>query len=402
MQSELGSVLRTDPFSASFHGESWRTQSWLVELGYGRLYESFEFRWVPVWLLVLGIVVLCAVAIRSYGRSRSVTKAAVVAIGLSWMGVAYLVPRPVIVSFAGLAVLVLASERRRLGWTVPLIVWIWAASHGSFVLGIGYLVLNAARRRERRSLVQAGGAVLVSTLTAHGYHVWWILGDFLGSRRALEVMTEWATPDLVSPLNAPLLLALVAIMVGLSLQQVPLKSLWIIVPFLIFGLTSTRAVFPALLVLAPWAVWQGDTKLRSDTPSAPLPAASAVAALIVALPFFVNPPHGEMSKTRFPIDAAGHLTEEPAFHDDVVGGYLILVDEHRRVFVDDRAELYGRDFFDQVIDAEAGKPAWRDLFRTHRLKQALLRNSDGLASVLVAEDWRTAFQDDEFIVLVKP
>ncbi|MBT8248315.1 MAG: hypothetical protein KJN73_10870 [Acidimicrobiia bacterium] len=37
VQLDAGQVLRTDPFSFTAQGESWRTQSWIADLLYGTL-----------------------------------------------------------------------------------------------------------------------------------------------------------------------------------------------------------------------------------------------------------------------------------------------------------------------------------------------------------------------------
>ena len=48
LQLDLGHVLRTDPFSFTMQGAPWRTQSWLLELGYGLLERwTNGLGWVP-------------------------------------------------------------------------------------------------------------------------------------------------------------------------------------------------------------------------------------------------------------------------------------------------------------------------------------------------------------------
>ena len=48
LQIDQGSVLVADPFSFTRAGEAWRTQSWLLELGYARLDDAFSLGLRPM------------------------------------------------------------------------------------------------------------------------------------------------------------------------------------------------------------------------------------------------------------------------------------------------------------------------------------------------------------------
>ena len=71
---------------------------------------------------------------------------------LAWQGAAFANARPVIFSYLLLALLVAALSSERTDWAVPPLIWLWAMLHGSFVMGIGLIVLEAIRRRSRRHL----------------------------------------------------------------------------------------------------------------------------------------------------------------------------------------------------------------------------------------------------------
>ncbi|MGH8936819.1 MAG: hypothetical protein ACRDXD_11255, partial [Acidimicrobiia bacterium] len=200
VQLQAGEVLRTDPFSFTFQGKPWRTQSWLVELGYGLLERwTGGVGWVPGLLLVSGSLTLLAVAVAVYREVRRPLPTAFIMFGLAWLGLPFLVPRPVVISHLLLSLLTLAlSVRRR--WAVPLILWMWAAVHGSFVIGLGLVVLAWIRsgRQHRAWATTLGVSLLAATATAHGWHVWMLLLDFVRNREALTLIQEWAPPDLTA------------------------------------------------------------------------------------------------------------------------------------------------------------------------------------------------------------
>jgi len=263
-------------------------------------------------------------------------------------------------------------------------------------------VLDGVRRRDRSVVTDTVAMTAAATLTAHGFAVWQILIRFLGSTPALDLITEWRTPDFTGAALAPFLIGIVLLLVAAMRQAIRPRDLWVLVPFLVFGFTATRAVWPAWIPLAPLVA----LSLR-DVPKASrgTPVAGAVLAVVAvavaALPF-VLPITGTLSE-QFPIEAAASLADVPTFHDDVVGGYLIYRSgPDFKVFVDDRAELYGADHLRSVITARSGAPDWRETFDTWHISQALLRTDDVLVDVLRSDGWVDVHTDDEFVVLTAP
>ncbi|MFQ5517736.1 MAG: hypothetical protein ACE5E8_09190, partial [Acidimicrobiia bacterium] len=104
---------------------------------------------------------------------------------------------------------------------------------------------------------------------------------------------------------------------------------------------------------------------------------------------------------RFPVAAAAELGEGNVFHDDASGGYLIYaLGPQRRVFVDDRAELYG-GFLGTMVDAIHGE-GWQPLFARYDISQALLRPGQELGEELEAAGWAVVHRDEGFRLLVRP
>ncbi len=398
LQTRSGSILRTDPFSAAYVGTPWRTQSWLAELAYAQLERTFaDLGWVTAYLVVVGALTFGLVAIAQFLESRSWLAVAVTQLGLVWLASPLFAPRPVFVSFVLLAAVVLVVRVPRLWWLGPVMMLVWAASHGSFALGIGVLVLEATRRRSMRlfrvALVSAGAA----SLTAHGWHVWALLLDFARSRDSLALITEWAPPDLLSPARIPYVAIMAVLFVGATNGRLLTRDLWVVVPFLVFGLTSSRALYPAAIVLSPYVAQSLGFGVEQHIGERKTPVAALVAVLLIPLVIPVTDA-GRLDTARFPVDAATHIDTGPVFHDDVAGGYLIYTGR-RQVFIDDRAELYSPNYMRGMISARAGHPSWRETFGAAGIEQALLRADDGLVAVLVDDGWETQYEDEDFVVL---
>ena len=401
IQIDTQAVLTQDPFSFTFTGEAWRTQSWLADLMYGALDRRFGLNYVP-WLMVFAaLAAVVLIGVSAYRLSASLTATAATIILVAWLAVSFLSPRPVLFSYLFLAALFVVLEREKLRWAIPLIVWIWAAVHGSFVVGIGLVVLHRISRK-RPLGADVVASVVVASLTAHGLGIWLTLIRFYENRSALDFITEWAPPRLLDPQLAPYLAVVAIVVWGAASSKIDKRDLVIVLPFLLFGLTSARSLFPAVVVIAPFVAQSISQRLdgligsRDRIHIAPK---VAVAVFIVALPFLVTPEWPGISDHRFPTMVAGSLINVPTFHDDVVGGYLIYAYPEIPVFVDDRAELYGAEHFRELLTARRGAEGWVDVFDAYGIEQALLSVDDGLTTVLELEGWHRVAESDQYVVM---
>ena len=256
LQLDLGSVLTTDVFSFTSQGEAWRTQSWLAELGYGWLENlTGGIGWVPIMKFVamsMTVALLALVVHKVAGRRSAVTLAGLLL--LVWQAAPFGIARPALLGFVLLAAVVAFSQlEKRPLWLLPLLFWFWASVHGMFVVGLGYLFLDAMRRRSRRQVVAVAISGVATAFTAHGLGAWWILLQFGRSRGALDLIREWLPPDFSNPFLLPLLIVILGIMVAGTLGRLAPDDLWILIPFVAFGLLAERNVWPAVMVLVPLA-----------------------------------------------------------------------------------------------------------------------------------------------------
>ncbi len=401
-QLTAGEVLRTDPYSFTRLGEPWRTQSWLADLLYGQLETWFAaLRWVPWFSFLAASLVLGLVLALVFSRRGSLTSVGVAIVLFGWILMPYANPRPVVLSYALFALLsmIIVSNGRFL-WAVPGLMWLWASVHGSFIVGIGLLAMDAVRLRSRRHAGALALGLVGASMTAHGVGVWEILYRFAANRRGLDFILEWQPPNFQSPWLLPFVATIGILMVGLAAQRIRQRDLWLIVPIVAFGLLSSRNVMPAIVLLMPW-VGEGLAPLRRDDeiPRGDLRSMVTAGLLVVVSVVAVSLPP-RLNSERFPADAMVDALEPgPAFHTMGTGGYLIYAAaDDRRVFVDDRVELYGPDFLGVYLDASFGV-TWRELFAEWQLEQALLANASALLTKLVEDGWQVCRADDHFSVV---
>lgn len=403
-QAARGTVLTTDPFSFTEYGSPWRTQSWLLELGYGWLEGWFaSLSWANWLVFACGTAVVAAVGLAAVRRNRSAIALTLALVVFAWLLAPFAQPRPVIVSYALLALLVLAvTHRTQLAWSIPLILWVFAAVHGSWVLGLGLVLLEWIRTRDA-VLAKAGAAGVVATLlTPHGIGAWGVVLDFARSSGALDHIVEWSPPDFGDVAQAPYLLIVLAVLIGIARGGIRLRDLVVVAPFLLFGLTAQRTVVPAAIVLIPWAV-AGLPEVRSRPMVRPsIAAVSAAMLVVVGIAPMLTRPLGTVQEGRFPRpELTAALPSTGVFHDTSVGGYLIYERwPDLLVYIDDRAELYGEEAFVTFQSVMAGE--YRSEFARWSIDTVLVEVDTSLARQLESDGWTRRDTDGSFVLLESP
>ncbi|MGI9666029.1 MAG: hypothetical protein ACR2N2_02865 [Acidimicrobiia bacterium] len=404
-QATAGEVLTVDPFSYTFLGAEWRTQSWLVELLYASLESTFSgLAWANWMVLIVGSVTVLFLGLAVYRGTRSPINTALVLLLAVWLMGPFIQPRPVLFSYALAAALVVVLQHRdKLLWTVVPIMWIWAGVHGSWAIGAALIILELLRTRDRRLLFAGIGAAVASLATAHGFGTWKVAVEFLGARDTLALMEEWQPPEFVDIVQAPFLLIIFGLLIAAIRGKITMRDLIVIIPFVILGVSSRRAVFPAAIVLIPWAAL-AIPELKSSAgrmSRAVVGGFAAVVGLLILLPMLVNP-LGVLEESRFPTpELVEALGDDRAFHGDGEGGYLIYAEwPERLVYIDDRAELYDLDHFMEYRNARSGD--YREAFKRWGIDVALVQIDWSLAEVLAQDGWINRAENEYFIVYGRP
>lgn len=398
LQMERASVLTQDPFSFTMMGEEWLTQSWLAELLYGWAEGFSGLGFVPAMILGVSTLAFIGIGLIAYRHSQSVPGTAFVLVLSTLLLISFLVPRPVLFSYLLFVLVILAWDRPGARWTTPLLFWIWASVHGSFVIGLAYVGLTLIMRKEWKLMPSAVVAGLATLVTAHGIGVVEMLLNFGEARDALTFISEWRRPTLDSPVFIAFVGGIAFVVVGAFRQLISPRHLWVLIPFLALGLTSLRAVPPAWIAILPlvsvslWGLSIGSQKRLGARPA-------LIFGLVVLMMPFLLIEGSELDSERLPVDASHELADVPTFHNDVVGGYLIWAEgPERLVFLDDRAELY-LSRMQEFVEVRDGEADWRPVFERDGIEQALLRKDVELVDELASAGWETEYEDEEFLVM---
>jgi hypothetical protein len=132
-------------------------------------------------------------------------------------------------------------------------------------------------------------------------------------------------------------------------------------------------------------------------------------ALLLAHPGRVKALRAEFDHSRFPVDAAGILSQKGVsrvtrlYSSWQWGGYLIYrVWPSINVFNDGRTDFYGPDFVAEGLRVWNACPDWASILERHRVNAALLPVDSALAAVLrERRDWKPVYQDHVVVFFEK-
>lgn len=431
-----GEVPRTETFSFTEAGKPFVDTSWLAECAMAGLYRLGGWDALLLATTALLAIVFGGLAI---GLVRAglhpLAALALLALALGAASQQFHV-RPLVLTMALLALtfrwLLEVEEGRRPLWHLAgltPITALWASLHGGVLGGLGTLLICAAGWAALRvfwhrgpcrgpgdlSLLAAVAAAALAAVLLNPYGVdlprtWWV-----NQRLPLgEVLQEHAPLDPTTPYG--LVIVLLGAVYGVCLAGAwpRFRAAWLVpVAWYVLGCLAVRhaALFAvtalvALTDIVPqmrWANWLEShewlDRARAARPNARRSSGAALLVVAILVGLLIVPVArgwARIDPQRWPVELLGRLkaigsegTAVPVFNDLRLGGYLIFFTPGLRVFIDDRAEIYGDLLldYDRARQAEpAAIEAWR---RRWGFRHALVEAGSALDLYLAsAEGWR--------------
>ena len=390
-----GTIPRADPFTFTTGGAPWVAHEWLSGWAFHVLH-GFGGMGFLVWAVTAaGVLAVVLAGLASEGSATGQLVAGAVALLL--IGSTYCV-RPHVLALVWLAgtaravrAFVRSGRRRNLAVAV-LLVWLWANTHGSFVLAgavfaAGFLELarEAQPHRRARDLAAAAALALVACCSnPYGPALLVLPFRFVENRALLQTIAEWRAPTWAEcPWQMGLTGLVLAVVAARWRRMSAGDALLVLVAYLLWASARRNVVLVGVLA-AP--------VLGRVLPGAGNPLrfvecmVGTALALALAFPFTVlrevQHPFQFSRACAFAIKTAPG--QGRVFNDGELGGYLIweLGPEHP-VFVDWRAELF-RDSpviaqYNQVLEGAAG---WDSVLSFYRVEWVFVQRGRAVVRLL--------------------
>ncbi|NUM45152.1 MAG: hypothetical protein HUU38_10625 [Anaerolineales bacterium] len=453
-------ILQADPFSYTRQGAEWQYPGWIVQIPMAWLFQTFGPGGLNVW--TASMVTLAFVFVWRTLEGGPFLKAFVVVLGATVTGV-YWSARPYIVSFVLAAVFLWVLEDfRRLAsqsgkkdrlWLLPVLMILWANSHGAFVVGFmlggiygmerlaveGFRLAAHLRDKNKRSTFNLEtstkrlaliGLLLVFAvcLNPSGPVMLGYAFKTVSIESLQDYIQEWQSPNFHNVQFQPFawMLLLIFGAVGTARQGMKLVDFLLVCVFAYLGFIAARNValfgLVGTVVLARYAgpglerareAWGVRFPARLDRVRSPLQgwvnrALVGVVLLMVLLKTLTVLPASEndrVLKGFLPLDAVAFLKENQPegrlFNSYNWGAYVLWALPTYPVFVDGRTDLYNDEIISQwfqIFRAEAG---WQETLARWEINVILLEQGAPVLTHLEGEGWQKIYEDDLAVVYAK-
>jgi hypothetical protein len=414
--ADTGHIPRSDPYSFTAAGADWVVQSWFASL----LYAWVEDLAGGMGLRLLMGASTAGITLLAWRLARPAQGLLVrFAIGGLVVGVGadQWSERPLLVGLLALATTVLAAEGGvDPRWLLPL-AWIWTNSHGSFPLGLVYLVVVAVGRRldgerpdlELRCLRWLGLGTLLAVLNPLGPKILLFPAQLLANQDALSHVVEWQSPAFRS-LGERLFLLQVLLALLALVRRPSYRDGLVVAVFLSAALLGSRNIAIASLLLVPILAraWPDVGGLRSDARDGlarPFAAVGVAAVLLVPIAR-LDRPHFDLRP--YPTESLDYIDDQEIDLTTVrmatqerVGNLLELRDGAvGEVFHDDRFDMYPLEVNDDMLVLLGGGPRTAEVLEDWDIDLVLWQRRPPLAQILSADPaWRTLHEEADRWVL---
>ena len=409
-----------DVFSYTAPGTKWVAQSWLAELTYAVLYRSVGGVGIRLFVGAVG----AAIGILTYRLALRLVRDRMVACGLTVATLAgiYTVwsERPLLVGVLFLLVLLWVVEvpdsivGRHPLVVVPVLMWLWANTHGTYQLGFAYLGLHLLGRwfdgappwlgRERRLLTGAGIAFALVFVNPYGVELVTFPIALLSRGDILSHIVEWKSPDFRDMWGIALGIWIVVFLVALSRgrHRVTRRDLVVAVPMLLLALWAVRNVAVAPLIGLPVVAraFARDEEKPSDVSGTLVAAAISVLVVAAVAMGYQATTEKTFDNATFPVRAMEYVQHHEGFGtrlltNDAAAGYVILhFSPEQKVFIDDRYDMYPTSVIYDYFKLSSGKPGWDAVLDRYDVETIVWKRDTPLASLLdESSAWKRVYRD---------
>jgi len=422
-----------DIFSHTMTGERLVPHEWLAQLIFGGIHKLAGLGGV-VFLVSFLIALTFTLTFREM-QNRGVfrlvalltTFLAAFASNLHWL------TRPHVFTFLFTAVWTyqLGSKSAK-WWQFPLIMLLWANTHGAFIAGFAIWLAFFAGwcwdfllKRETKStglrLVQIGVYSLFATLiNPVGWRLWDTSVGYFGSRFLIDKTIEYQSPNFHVSGTWPFLVMLVLFLLAHGFNgKLKTHEAFLLVGWGALSLYNARNIPIFAVVTAPYLGYLLQENIKNSPFANRMEQNFArieqelggygfnLIAIILILTTALQNPANRFSPRAFPVDAANWLESNPQqgrmFNFFTWGGYLLYrLWPEQQVFIDGQTDFYGEALSREYVQVESLQPGWEDILAKYNVDWVITQSGQPLEDALLENGWDVAYQDETAVILVEP
>jgi hypothetical protein len=439
---EKHSIPTHDLFSHTFSNQSRPPYEWLSQLLFALANRFLGLDGVIIFTAI--VIALTFALVFQFANRRCgspilaflITFLALGASSIHWL------PRPHIITFFFLVIWIETLEQVSQGKPIPLIVFplmmfLWANLHGGFLFGIlawcayfaGWVWARWQKKADHATgtkLFLAGfSSFLASIMTPDLWRNW----EAVLNNRSTFILSrtgETMPPNLISASVFPftLLLGITFILFLINYKTLSARHFFLLAGLGVTALSMARniplfaiACTPIVCELAKRSLnglkaWGQIEERFSEFGRQPGRGILPLIVTFLTIMFFANQ-HLRTQQTVFhfnprvfPVQAMNWLEAHPQdgrmLNEFNWGGYILYRSwPQQLVFLDSQSDFYGEAFmkkYEQIISARGD---WASLLRNYQVDWVIIPPDLPLSKELTKQGWKTAYQDQTAVILVR-
>jgi hypothetical protein len=328
----------------------------------------------------------------------------------------------------------LENEKSKV-WIFPLIMLVWANTHGAFIVGFviwcahvaGWLweYLNGRSTKETgvRLAIIGISSFAVTFINPAGWDLWGTSVGYLGNRFLVDQTIEYQSPNFHNWSTWPFLFMLVLGILGTGLGgRLRLHEAILFAGWTVMSLYSGRNIPLFAIIMAPYigSALQGALKkipfLQRVEESLSRVEANLkgvfwpfLAILFLTYMFYARPSStNQFDSNRFPVKAVDWLEVNPQegnmFNNFIWGGYLLYrMWPEQTVFIDGQTDFYGEALTREYTQVTTLSDGWESVLEKYDVAWVIVQSDKPLVKALQDEKgWNILYQDATATILHEP
>jgi len=433
-----GKIPITNVFSHTLYGERLVPHEWLADLIFGR---------VHAWMGLDGVVLLIAVLIattftltyREMQKRGTYTMFALLVAGLAaFASSLHWIARPHVFTFLFVALWTyLLANRGSKVWYFPVIMLVWANTHGGFIMGFAiwfahmagwawdYLHGESNRANGIRIAIIGLLSFAVTFVNPSGLYLWDTSLKYYGNSFLVNSTIEYQSPNFHNWSTWPFLLMLAICMLGVGFKtKLKTYESFLLVGWTMLSLYSARNIPVFAIVTAPYAASVLQAILPSSTTLRKIenlihnveknhkgilfPLIAVGLLLYTSMVQTGYNPANNFDPDIYPVQAVNWLETNPQngnmFNEFTWGGYLLYrMFPRDLVFIDGQTDFYGESFTHEYAKVMMLENGWPDILTKYDVSWAIVETRRILIPTLQSElNWKIVYQDNTATILHAP
>jgi hypothetical protein len=436
-----------DLFSHTMIGQPLTPHEWLAQVFFALANLSLGLDGVVILEALVIASTFVIVFLDTLKRSNSYLIAAFLTLIAAAASSLHWIARPHIFTFLFIAIWTLLIRKivngdTKLLWAPPLIMLIWANTHGAFISGFVVLAcylagwvlehyFSQARPSSKiiKDLLLIGGLSILTTLiNPAGWHLWATSFGYIQNTYLTSHTQEYFSPDfhLSGALPFLAMISFSIFILSRNLRKLPFSEGLLLAGWTAMGLYSARNIPLYAIIAAPilgYCLYGSINRFTVTTRTEmriqaiedqlkgyliPIGIALIAALLLYkGIPMDIQRNGNQFDSEVFPVEAVNWLDQNPQsgnmFNYFSWGGYLLYrLWPSEKVFIDGQTDFYGEKLTRDYAEAISADPLWEDVFRKYQIQWAIIPSESELAKELDKwTEWKTLYQDDSVRIFGK-